>query len=91
MSVPSRGLSLLELVIALALLGLLTSFAAPAIFWTPSDSGQDDHAARSEAIFLGRSQTVLDADGGGAVTFLPDGRALVGEGSRIDPLTGLLP
>ncbi len=83
--VPSRGVTLVELLVVLALLGLvlgvsglaLASLQEPGV----SDELRELRRARAAAIDSG---TARAAHG---VLFLPDGRAI---GPNVDPLTGAL-
>jgi prepilin-type N-terminal cleavage/methylation domain-containing protein len=80
---PSRGVTLVELLVVLALLGLVfgVSGLALASLREPheSDALREMRRARAEAI---RSGAPRSANG---VLFLPDGRAI---GPNVDPLTG---
>ena len=88
-----RGMTLLELLVTLAVMGVLAGAAAFA--FRPSDSSMADPLAdgRSSAIREGRPRVVVSRDTAsrpGRITrvlFLPDGRAL---GPGRDPLTGLV-
>ena len=76
------GFTLLEMIVVLALFGLLLSLSGLAIASLAPRKDDQWHAARiarADAIRFG-SPRVADS-----VLFLPDGRAV---GVRVDPLTG---
>lgn len=83
-----RGTTLVELIVTLALLGLLSGLAAATLGgWRQSEPDARARLlsrARERAIRTGM-RVRLDDPHGKSVLFLPDGRA-VGEG--LDPLTG---
>jgi prepilin-type N-terminal cleavage/methylation domain-containing protein len=83
-----RGVTLVELVVTLALLGLLSGLAAATLSgWRKSEPDARARLlsrARERAVRTG-TRVRLDDANGKSVLFLPDGRA-VGEG--VDPLTG---
>jgi prepilin-type N-terminal cleavage/methylation domain-containing protein len=83
-----RGTTLVELIVTLALLGLLSGLAAATLGgWRKSEPDARARLlsrARERAIRTG-TRIRLDEPDGRSVLFLPDGRA-VGEG--VDPLTG---
>jgi prepilin-type N-terminal cleavage/methylation domain-containing protein len=87
-----RGVTLLELLVVLVLVGLLTTLAAFALRGAPGGAAMDDASvARHRAVTEGRPVAIrMDADSGHIspgqwVRYLPDGRAL---GAGVDPLTG---
>ncbi|TMD02345.1 MAG: type II secretion system protein [Chloroflexi bacterium] len=76
------GFTLLEMIVVLALFGLVLSLSALAITSLAPDKDEQRHSARvarADAIRFG-SPRVADS-----VLFLPDGRAV---GAGVDPLTG---
>ena len=79
----ARGVTLLELLVALALLGLILGISGLAIasLRTPPRAAASDtlRRARLDAVQSGTPRTVHGA------LFLPDGRAI---GPNVDPLTG---
>lgn len=87
----ARGVTLIELVVALAILGMIVGMSGVALatLRTPRDSEhvRELQQARSQAIRTGRPviTTGHSAPDTGRRLFLPDGRAL---GSGFDPLTG---
>jgi prepilin-type N-terminal cleavage/methylation domain-containing protein len=82
-SAPSRGVTLVELLVVLALLGLILGISglALATLHEPAESAEvrDFARARTDAIQSGAPRTAH------GVVFLPDGRAI---GPNVDPLTG---
>jgi prepilin-type N-terminal cleavage/methylation domain-containing protein len=87
-----RGVTLLELLVVLVLVGLLTTLAAFALRrGTAHDATDAAGAARHRAVTEGRPVAIrVDADPGDTIPeqwirYLPDGRAL---GPGVDPLTG---
>lgn len=83
-----RGVTLIEMVVALLVLGLLTALAGTAVGGLrrpPADSWQVEvNGARDSAIRTGRPVRFDDGTGYRAL-LLPDGRAV---GAGLDPLTG---
>ncbi len=83
-----RGFTLVELIVTLALLGLLSGLAAAtlgSLRMTESDTRVQALArARERAIRTG-TRVRLDDPNGESVLFLPDGRAV---GGGVDPFTG---
>ena len=83
-----RGFTLVELIVTLALLGLLSGLAAATLgglrMTEPDTRAQALARARERAIRTG-TRVRLDDAHGESVLFLPDGRA-VGDG--VDPLIG---
>ncbi len=84
-----RGVTLLELVVALALLSLMLGMSGVALASLRSPAGAEAvralENARAEAIRSGRPVIVSRAPDSGHLLFLPDGR-VVGRG--VDLLTG---
>lgn len=83
----SHGATLVELIVTLAVMGLLATLAAAAVAALRSPR-RDGHAemlaaARAKAIRIGHPVKV---EGAAPVLFLPDGRAV---GRGVDPLTGI--
>ena len=80
----ARGFTLMELIVVLALMGILAGVAAlSAAGSTPlrQRSEASVEAARDSTIADGkpRTETVADTDGNpGHITFLPDGRVVTG-------------
>ena len=78
-----RGMTLLELIVVLAVLGIVLAVSGLAIstLTAPHESAAVValKRARAEAIHFGKPRTAQD------VRFLPDGRAL---GAHVDPLSG---
>jgi prepilin-type N-terminal cleavage/methylation domain-containing protein len=78
----ARGFTLMELVVVLALMGILAGVASlSAAGSTPlrQRSPSSFEAARDSAIADGRPRTEIVADTGGSfghITFLPDGRVV---------------
>jgi prepilin-type N-terminal cleavage/methylation domain-containing protein len=90
-----NGVTLLELMVALALLGILTSIVGPALrpsAWTTEDTrAQLDIAAlRRSAIETGMAVSAAVSTAGGSyeLTALPDGSVIAHPGLRVDRLTG---
>ncbi|MGH7701812.1 MAG: pilus assembly FimT family protein [Gemmatimonadales bacterium] len=87
----ARGVTLLELMVVLAVLGLLIGIGLPALsaLRPPEATGRMVRLreARAAAIRSGHAVQVMDTSRGlpGTVLFLPDGRAA---GPGVDPLTG---
>jgi prepilin-type N-terminal cleavage/methylation domain-containing protein len=83
-----RGVTLVELIVTLALLGLLSGLAAAMLGGLrrsePDTRPRELARARARAVRTGTRVRLEDASGA-SVLFLPDGRA-VGDG--VDPLTG---
>jgi prepilin-type N-terminal cleavage/methylation domain-containing protein len=83
-----RGFTLVELIVTLALLGLLSGLAAATLgslrMTKPDTRVQALARARERAIRTG-TRVRLDEANGKSVLFLPDGRAV---GHGVDPLTG---
>ncbi len=87
-----RGVTLVELIVALALLGLILGICTLAIASLRPASGSEIlralAQARAEAIRTGRMvRTVMYHSPLPAVLFLPDGSAI---GPGVDPLTGAI-
>lgn len=86
--VPSRGVTLLELLVVLGLLGVIlgVSGLALASLRAPPDAAivTELRRARGEAIRSGQAVTARPPDRP-TTLFLPDGRAV---GPGVDPLTG---
>jgi prepilin-type N-terminal cleavage/methylation domain-containing protein len=82
-SVPNRGVTLVELLVVLALLGLVFGISGLALASLreprESDDLRDLQKARAEAVQSGSPRAAH------GVLFLPDGRAI---GPNVDPLTG---
>jgi prepilin-type N-terminal cleavage/methylation domain-containing protein len=82
---PSRGVTLVELLVVLALLGLLLGVSGLALASLREPRETDELRelvrARAEAVQSGVPQTAR------GVLFLPDGRAI---GPNVDRLTGAL-
>ena len=80
---PKRGVTLLELVVVLALLGVIFAVSSVALGSLrqpgPTGTASELRAARRQAIQSGIAQRASGA------LFLPDGRAF---GVGVDPLTG---
>ena len=83
-----RGFTLVEMIVSLALLGLLSGLAAA----TLGGQRRTERETRAEALAGARERAIrtgtrvrLDHAGGESVLFLPDGRAV---GVGVDPLTG---
>jgi len=86
---PSPGTTLIELVVVLAILGLLLGISGLALASLRPTAGDVRQAAiasaRRDALQRGTAITIAADDSGGMLRFLPDGRAI---GSDVDPLTG---
>jgi prepilin-type N-terminal cleavage/methylation domain-containing protein len=84
----SRGATLVELMVALAILGLLAGLGAATLGgWhliNPDARAEALSAARCRAIRTGARVRLSEASGE-SVLFLPDGRVV---GGGMDPLTG---
>lgn len=89
------GITLVELLVALAILGLMT--AVVAVQFQPARPASNDWRAdsvaamRRRAITEGRVRTAIlagDSTGAHPVTALPDGRVLADSIMDIDPFTG---
>lgn len=89
-TVHSAGVTLVELLVVLVLLGVLTSVAALSVVSlrpTPQAARLDSlRSARAQAIRTG-VPVMLTLDSV-SVRFLPDGRVI---GGPLDPLTGVWP
>jgi prepilin-type N-terminal cleavage/methylation domain-containing protein len=83
-----RGVTLVELIVALAILGLLSGLAAAALGGLrqaqPDARAQALARARVHAIRTG-TRVRVDDPSGESVVFLPDGRTV---GGAMDPFTG---
>jgi prepilin-type N-terminal cleavage/methylation domain-containing protein len=83
-----RGVTLVELMVVLVILGLLTGVSALSVAsLRPTGASRRLaalRAARAAAIHTGRAVTVR-AEGGMPILFLPDGRAI---GAVVSPFTG---
>lgn len=92
-----RGITLVEMLVALAVLGLVLSVAALQPRFRPRESMSPAQeviaAARREALALGRAVTREvpsdSADPVRLVTALPDGRVVAGPGVSVDFFTGV--
>lgn len=82
---PTRGMTLVELIVVLAVLGLILGMSGLALssLKLPRESEEAIvlRRARADAIHSGARRTAHGA------LFLPDGRAV---GLGVDPLTGVL-
>lgn len=94
----ARGVTLIELMVAIALLAILTGVVGLAIASAPVVAHVDDirariSDARTQAIEKGRPVTITISDSARprAVTALPDGSVLADSGILIDRLTGRAP
>ena len=85
----SRGFTLLELVIATAVLGIVlsvSSFAIAKLQWPRElDAEADWERAKARAIQSGHRVSLRRTADTSQRLFLPDGRVI---GSNVDPLTG---
>jgi prepilin-type N-terminal cleavage/methylation domain-containing protein len=92
--IPSRGVTLVELMVVLALLGVVAGVAGVALQSTSRVPENDAlaivTAARTEALRTGRPVTVeVRLDGRPrAVTAWPDGSVIADESLGVDRLTG---
>ena len=93
-----KGITLIELIVALALLAILTGIVGLAITRAPSVAFVDAVSARisdarTQAIAQGRPVTITISSSGlsRSVTALPDGSVLADSGILTDRLTGRAP
>ena len=94
----TRGITLIELIVAIALLAILTGVVGLAITRAPSVASADDISARisdarTDAITRGQPVTITISSSGlpRSVTALPDGSVLSDSGTLTDRLTGRAP
>ena len=92
--VSRRGTTLLELVVAITILGIVAGVVSLAA-WAPPQPGGDEpwvrvRVARDSALLQGRvvTATVMLNGRPANATALPDGRVMADSGLRIRSLTG---
>ena len=90
---PRRGMTLLELLVALALLGIMTAVVDFAMKARVNPSGSlvmELDSLRDEALRTGRPQRawLQGSTRSGRVLVLPTGRVIADSSLGIDPLTG---